>query len=773
MDERAPRIAQVQHAMGELLGGRQLIVVSNREPYAHRRGRRGPEVESAAGGLVAALDPVLQAVGGVWVAWGSGEADFEVVDDHDCVQVPPDAPRYTLRRVRLASDEVERFYHGYSNQSLWPLFHLAMDKARFLHRNWTAYQTVNRRFADATLSMIASDAVLWIHDYHLALCPYYLRQDRPELFLMHFWHIPWPAWDVFRICPQSTELIEGLLANDLLGFHLPRHVDNFLDCAERELGAEVDREDGLVEHRGHYTRVQAFPISIDVDTWEQVARSRACDRWMARLRHRFRLADRFIGVGVDRLDYTKGIPERLRAIELLFQRAPGIRGRFIFIQKSAPSRTRIKAYRDLQNHVEAEIERINTLYGTETWQPIIYVPRPLPAAGMAALYRMADACLVTSLQDGMNLVAKEFIASQIDGRGMLVLSELAGAADEAPWSITINPFDPESIADALQRALHMPPVERRERMQQMRGHLQQHDVYHWMEQHFRAAAHLLAQRTVTRSVFADLEVVRQLVMARDRLAVLLDFDGTLAPITDYPDNANLPPLARALLAHLARRPRCLVAVISGRALDDLKQRVGLKDVIYVGNHGFELAGPGWVSERREAREVQDLIDACSQRLQNRLRGVPGAIVEYKGLTTSVHYRLVRRDQVEAVRQAILEEVGRVAPGKVVIRRGKMVLEIRPAIDWDKGQAALWLLEHVLGKEWRARCAVMYAGDDRTDEDAFLALADAGVTIKVGTGPYPTAARYMVSNVGELYTLLGTIWTWVQSAAPTLSETRSG
>ncbi len=766
---RAEKIAEVQTAVRELLGTRQLIVVSNREPYIHQKGRRGLEVESPAGGLVAALDPVLQAVGGVWVAWGSGDADFEVVDSHDRVRVPPVAPQYTLRRVRLSRADVERSYHGYSNQSLWPLFHLAMDKARFVRRNWMAYQAVNQRFAEAVLDEIHTEAVVWIHDYHLALCPHYLRQARPGLFLMQFWHIPWPAWDVFRICPQSADLIEGLLANDLLAFHLPRHVENFLECAEHELGAEVDRREGIVEYGGRYTRVAAFPISIDMEAWEQVAASRACERWMTRLRHRFRLADRLIGVGVDRLDYTKGIPERLRAIELLFQRAPGVRGRFVFIQKSAASRTRIKAYRDLQDKVEAEIDRINTLYGTETWQPIIHVPRPLPPAGMAALYRMADVCLVSSLQDGMNLVAKEFAASQIEGRGVLMLSELAGAADEAPWSLAINPFDPENTSTALSRALQMPLAERQERMQQLRGHLRQHDIYHWMEQHVRAAAHLLAGRAATRPVFADVEHIRQVITASEGVAVLVDFDGTLAPIADRPEDARLPPLVRSQLARLARRPQCLVAVVSGRALYDLKQRVGLRDVIYVGNHGFELAGPGWSSERREAGEVRELIAAACQRLRYRLRGVRGVLVEDKGLTASIHYRLVRRDQVEAVRQGVLEEIRQVPPGKLVIHRGKMVLEIKPAIDWDKGRATLWLLEHTLGENWRRRCTVLYIGDDRTDEDAFLALGNEAITIKVGSGPYPTAARYMVRDVPEVARLLENVLTWVRPAAAALSK----
>jgi trehalose 6-phosphate synthase len=766
MSTEAPldRITQVQDAVRDLLGGRRLIIVSNREPYVHRRGRDGIEVESPPGGLVAALDPVLRVARGAWVAWGSGDADFEVTDARDCIQVPPDAPAYTLRRVRLGPDDVERFYHGYANQALWPLFHLAVNRARFIRRHWAAYRDVNRRFAEAAREMVSGDAVVWMHDYHLALAPGFLRAALPKVFLMHFWHIPWPSWDVFRICPQAAELIEGLLANDLLAFHLPRHVENFLDCAHHELGAEVDRVEGVVEYNGRATQVRAFPISIDVGAWERLASSSACERWMARLRRRFGLQGKSVAVGVDRLDYTKGIPERLRAVELLMQRHPEMRGRFVLIQKSAPSRTRIKAYRDLQQHVEATINRINSTYGTDGWRPIVYIPRPLPPAGMAALYRIADVCLVTSLQDGMNLVAKEFIASQVDRRGVLGLSQLAGAADEMPWSVAINPYDPDSTVEAIVQALRMSPVERRERMDQMRGHLRQHDIYHWMEQHLRAAAHLLAQREATRSILDDLETIRHLVHARDRVAVLLDFDGTLAPIADRPDDVVLPPLTRSLLARLARRSRCHVAVISGRALGDLKARVGLQDVVYVGNHGFEISGPGWAAERRDAAEIRDLIASCSGRLRDRLRSVRGVIVEDKGPTASVHYRMVRRDQIETVWQAVLHAVAHLPPGKVELRRGKMVWELRPALDWDKGRAALWVLEQVVGKDWRERCAVLYAGDDRTDEDAFVAIGDAGITIKVGPVSTPTAARYWVADLAGLATVLQHVLEWCSREA---------
>jgi trehalose 6-phosphate synthase/phosphatase len=390
---------------------------------------------------------------------------------------------------------------------------------------------------------------------------------------------------------------------------------------------------------------------------------------------------------------------------------------------------------------------------------------------MAALYRMADLCLVSSLQDGMNLVAKEFVASQTDARGVLVLSQLAGVSDQAPWAVTMNPFDPDGIVDALIHALRMPAAERAERMRQMRGHLGQHDIYHWMERHVRAAAHLLAGRAATRPVFEDLPAVRERIDARGTLVLLVDFDGTLAPIVNRPDEARLPSLTRSLLARIARRPRSHVVVISGRAMEDLRRRVGLPDLIYVGNHGFEIAAPGWAAERRDAAEIRSLIAVCSRRLRRYLRGIRGVLVEDKGVTASIHYRLARREHVERVRQAVLREVAQLPPGKVEVRRGKMVIELRPAIDWDKGRAALWLLEQLAGKGWPDQCAVVYAGDDRTDEDAFLALGDAAVTIKVGPGPYPTAARYSVRGVAEFSEFLQALWTWRAPAAATAPRGR--
>ncbi len=736
----------------DLLATRDFVVVSNREPYVHRVGTLGPVVERPVGGLVSALDPVMRVTSGTWIAWGSGEADRDRADADGRVGVPPEAPRYTLRRVHLDRREVAGYYYGYANQALWPLCHMAMDKARFQGRFWRAYQAVNRRFAEAVLAEIPGDAVVWIHDYHLALCPRYIRRARSDLFLMQFWHIPWPVWDVFRICPQKAELLDGLLANDLLAFQHPRDGQHFLECASRALGARVDGDAGIVDYNGRVTTVETFPISIDFAALDAVARSRQCERWMARLRHRFGLRDRYVAIGVDRLDYTKGIPERLKALELFFRRFPQYRSRLVFIQKCAPSRTQIKAYRQLQDRVEQDIARLNATYGTADWQPVVYVPSSLPPAGLAALYRMANLCIVSSLQDGMNLVAKEFIACQVDHRGVLALSELAGARDELHWAVPINPYDPEGVAGGLAQGLELPAAERQGRMTHLRAYLAGHDVYHWLALHFQAAARLMAARGSPRRLWDSIDAVRAHLRGRP-LVLLLDFDGTLAPLAENPSQARIPEQGKKVLEELAGRPGVDLAVVSGRALEDLRRRVGIAGIVYAANHGLEIAGPGWAWEMAEARQTRDLLAACCRRLRLRLRDVPGVVIEEKGLTASVHYRQTPAPLVEGVSVAALEEAARPSPGTLVVRQGKQALEIRPDVLQDKGTAVRWILRKICGEAWETHAgvtySVVYMGDGHSDEDAFRALAGRAITVKVGPEARPTAAGYSVRDAGEV------------------------
>jgi trehalose 6-phosphate synthase len=730
------------------LGGRQIVLVSNREPYLPRQAGAGAVVERPPGGLVEALDPVMRAVGGVWIAWGSGGRD-EGAGTPDRIGVPPEDPRYLLRRVWLPEQLVERYYDGYANQALWPLCHMAVDRARFLRRYWLGYQEANRRFAAAVVEEADPGALIWLQDYHLALAPRFIRAQRDDLFLAHFWHIPWPGWDILRVCPrdQRRALLDGLLGVDLLGFHLDRFRETFLECVQRDLEAAVDVDRGLVTYRGHQTAVRTFPISIDTAAMEALANSPAAVRWMRRWRERLG-PDRALLLGVDRLDYTKGIPERLRAFDRLLSQRPALRERVVFVQKAAPSRTRIAAYRELGREVERLVAEINGRWGRGDWRPIVYIPETIPRAALAALYRLADVAVVSSLQDGMNLVAKEFIACQVDLRGVLLLSEFAGAAGEMAKALRINPYDEEGFADAMGRALAMPPAERRGRLAPMRAYLAQHDVYAWMEEVAAAVARLIGRSQETRPLSAVIEG-RLLGDARRAPVLFLDYDGTLVPIAPTPQEAQPSAELRDLLRALARR--VAVVIVSGRAAADLRRLLDVEGVAYMGNHGLEVIGGEQPPVYEAAVGFRHHLRQLAGEIRFRLSPVRGVLVEEKGFSVSVHYRLVDPSQHPRVAQVVRTVVDRARPW-IALTKEKKVLELRPSLVWDKGRAVRWWLEEHYGAEWPAAVVPVYVGDDRTDEDAFAAIRGRGVTIAVAPEG-PTAAAYAVESPAEVAAFL--------------------
>ena len=476
--------------------GGHFLVVSNRQPYAHQRTPDGIEVQRPAGGLSLALDPVLRAVGGTWVAWGHGDADRDVVDPDDRIAVPPEDPAYTLRRVWLGQDEIENYYEGFSNQALWPLCHNILEHVRFRDRFWNSYRAVNTKFAHVTVEeMDGRDGLVWFQDYHLALVPNAVREVRSDLILAHFWHIPWPAWETFRVCPHKIELLEGLLANDLIGFHLDSFVMNFLRTCVEELDAFVDFNKRAVVHEGRLTHVRAFPISIDVARFEEMASSERTAEQMLEIRREHGLEDQRIGIGVDRLDYSKGLLERIDALRILFREHPELIGRFTFIQIAVPSRSEIPAYQHLEEKVDRRIEELNAALGTGDWKPVVYIKTPLPQDELVAFYRMADLVVVSSVQDGMNLVVKEYVASQDEERpGAVCLSEFAGASDEMEHSILINPFYTEGFAEDLRRALDIPLERRRRNMADMKRSLREHSIHAWMADFLAAAGEIRRER---------------------------------------------------------------------------------------------------------------------------------------------------------------------------------------------------------------------------------------------------------------------------------------
>jgi trehalose 6-phosphate synthase len=488
--------AQLESTLHDTLRGTRLIVVANREPYIHIRRRRTArgvwnwlrgrkETEAIewtrpASGLVTALDPVMRAYGGTWIAHGSGSADRETSDARGRVRVPPDRPSYTLRRIWLTPEEEQGYYYGCANNALWPLCHIAYARPEFDDRDWKMYVEVNRRFADAVLDEVGDDrAVVFVQDYHFALLPRFVKEARPDVTVCQFWHIPWPNREVFRVCPWGEDILHGLLGNDLLGFHVQYHCNNFLDTVDRTLESRVDYDHFAAWRGGRPTFVRPFPISIDPSLWKGPTKAADLQAEHRATRQALGLRDERIIFGVDRLDYTKGIPDRLKAFARLLERHPEWRGKVTMVQVGAPSREHLSRYQSLMAEVESCVSEINARFRADHWMPIVYRPQHHQAEAVAQIYRAADVCVVSSLHDGMNLVAKEFIASRQDEHGVLVLSEFTGAARELEHALHVNPFAVDAFADCLHAALMMPPDDQRRRMRALRERVYSHTVFDW------------------------------------------------------------------------------------------------------------------------------------------------------------------------------------------------------------------------------------------------------------------------------------------------------
>jgi len=478
-------LAETRESLRQLirtkLRGAKFVAVSNREPYLHVYRNGKVEWVRPASGMTAALDPVMQASRGLWVAHGSGEADAEASDSDGFVAVPPDHPTYHLKRVWLSKQQEEGYYYGFANAAMWPLCHIAYRPPVFRLEQWSAYQEVNRLFAESVAKEIGEKpALVFVQDYHFALLPSMLRALCPQAILAHFWHIPWPNPEIFRICPWKHQILEGLLGNDILGFHTRYHCDNFIATVDRELEARPDRERSAIVYGGHMTKVRSFPISIDFEDVSRHAASQESLKLMAVLRRKFRIRkDTIVGVGADRLDYTKGLPERIEALGHLFERYPEYRGRVVFIQAGVPSRTQVKEYRRLNEQIDSGVAALNWKYGRHDWQPFIFLREHVPFPTLLALYRMAHFAVVSSLHDGMNLVAKEFAAAQIDANGVLVLSPFTGAARELTDALIVNPYSTHELAERIRDAIEMDPVEIRRRMGRLRAQVRENNIYKW------------------------------------------------------------------------------------------------------------------------------------------------------------------------------------------------------------------------------------------------------------------------------------------------------
>ena len=464
------------------LRGDQVIVVSNREPYIHERLNDGRiVVRRPASGLVTAVEPVMRACSGTWIAHGSGSADRDVVDAHDHVAVPPGHDDYQLRRLWLTPDEEQGYYFGFANEGLWPLCHVAHVRPVFRESDWEAYKAVNQRFADAVVAEARSgDPIVLVQDYHFALLPAMVREKLPNATILTFWHIPWPNPESFGICPWRREILQGMLGSTILGFHTRFHCKNFIETVDRFLEARIEHEHSTISFREDETLVEAYPISIEwpgpetIARWPSVPEARRIVREGLGLR-----PDTTLAVGVDRFDYTKGILERLNAVERLLEKHPEWIERFVFVQVAAPTRSSLEEYRAFQERVERLALRINERFGRTGYQPVYLLAQHHDSDAVNELFRAADMCIVTSLHDGMNLVSKEFVAARDDEQGVLILSRFAGAAREMTEALIVNPYHVEETADALHRAAMMPANEQRARMASLRATVREFNVFRW------------------------------------------------------------------------------------------------------------------------------------------------------------------------------------------------------------------------------------------------------------------------------------------------------
>ena len=708
-----------------------IVVASNRLPFSVVRSARGLERRQAPGGLVSALEPVLRKRGGTWIGWPGMEL-------REGEEIPTDDEPYHIEAVSLSDSEMARYYHGFSNRTLWPIFHSMTERARFENRDHVTYELVNARFAEAVASHAEGAGLVWVHDYQLMLAPRKIRELAPGTPLGFFLHVPFPPFDIFRLLPWDRELLGSLLACDLIGFQVHSYAHNFLDCVERVLGARVHHDSMTVEYGDRTTRVGAFPIGTEFDAFESLARE--APRQPETQRER-------VVLGVDRLDYTKGIPERMRAIARLLELHPEHRERVVLLQLAVPSRSQVAEYKALKREIDELVGSINGRFATANWSPIRYLFRSFSQERLAAIYRDADVALVTPLRDGMNLVAKEFVACQVSEPGVLILSRLAGAADTMREALLVNPYDVDGTAEAIHRALGMGENERSSRVAALRRRERRDDLDAWTHSFIEAARG--GRAAVQPMGDADFEAWLGGFLGRYRLALFLDYDGTLSPLQEHPDLALLAPSTREALRACTERDDTDVAIVSGRSLEGIRKMVDESDLTYAGNHGLEMDGPGIDHFQHE-----DLVHYGERAVELAREldhiAVDGAWTEMKGPTLTFHYRAVREHEREGLVEEAHAIIGRAGYQP---RDAHCAVEARPPIGWDKGRAVLHILRERYGPSWSESVRVVYVGDDQTDEDAFRFLSGLATTFRVGSPDTPTAATRRLPNVDAVVALI--------------------
>jgi trehalose 6-phosphate synthase/phosphatase len=705
-----------------------LVIVSNRLPVTLRLEGDTLDVVPSSGGLVTALRGPHERGDSTWVGW---PGDVSGLSTEQIAALDARLAELRAVPVHLLPEEVARYYDGFSNGVLWPLLHYLLDKIRVDgHKSFATYEAVNERFADAAAACWTPGDSIWVHDYQLMLVPEALRRRLPEAKIGFFLHVPFPAPEVFRTLPWRERLLRGLLGADVIGFHTASYRYHFVHAAARLLGVEPEID--VLAYEGRRVRVGVYPISIDAAELGRIAASDAVRAEAGRIREQAP-AGRIV-LSVDRLDYTKGIGRRLAAIETFLEREPSYRREVRFVQLAVPTREHVDAYEQIRKEVNETVGRINGLYGSVDATPIHFLYRSVPVEELVGLYAAADVMLVTPLRDGMNLVAKEYVAARLDDSGVLILSELTGAASELVESILVNPYDVEGVAAAIERALTMPAAEQRLRMRALRRRVSAHDVHRWARTFLDDLAESPAEpRPSSRPGTPPLDVAQR---AREapHLELLLDYDGTLVALAPLPELAAPDAELIALLRDLAARPSTGVHVASGRRQEDLEAWLGALPIALHAEHGFcsRLPGGAWTEVPLPAPDWKDEIRSILDELTVH---TPGSFVEEKRVGLAWHYRIVDFDLAgERLRElsAALAEPLRAHDLESV--RGAKVVEVRPR-GVNKGLVVARALSRV-----PEGAAVIAVGDDRTDEDLFAALPPGALAIHVGGGVSRAAFR---------------------------------
>ncbi len=727
-------------------GEGRLIVVSNRLPLSVKKLRDGRwRSEPSSGGLQTAMAPILKRRGGVWIGWpGYGPRTSDEGWDE---QIKKWKRNHGYVAVDLPADLARKFYEGYANQTLWPLFHSFSTRFDYDAETWAAYVTANRRFRDAVLEQLAPGDTIWIHDYHLMLLPRMLREVAPETRIGFFLHIPFPASELLRILPRRDEVLRGLLGADLLAFQTHADLQHFRASLLRLIGlpSQMDR----VVAQGHSTRLEALPISIDPAEFTDVLEhDEPTKKALAELRARYQ--GQRILLAVDRLDYTKGIPQRLRAFRKLLAGAPKLRGKVTLVQVAVPSRERIPEYERLRHEVSDLVGEVNGEFGQTDWTPIVYMRRGISRSELVALYAAADVGWVTPLRDGMNLVAKEYVACHRGSDGALLLSEFAGAAAEMGEAFLVNPYDEERTASVLERILELPVEERQDRMALLYRRIQRNNVFRWADRFLMMLDAASSARVAHTDRPKDLPVedaVEAFRAATSRL-LLLDYDGTLVPYAARPREAIPPSHVLSLLAGLAAEPGVTLALVSGRSRSDLETWFGRIDKLWlIAEHGAAVRPPGGAWDLVRGGPPPGWKQKVLPLLEHYLDRTPGSLIEEKEFALVWHHRLADPEFGEWLANelvATLDEM--LADSELQAIRGQKTVEVR--LVWANKGSVVDRLE----AEHRDATFRLAMGDDRTDEDLFERMRDRAWTVRVGEGP--STALYSVRTPAEVCSFLG-------------------